>query len=175
MKKNIIWLLILSFLISCNSPAPLEYFSRCVLSTSYIEHFGAGEIRNILSLPPMVFNEKTKNLDSATYQKVIAEKIAVNKASLDKIKALKETTDAKDMMETSVGVYNLVIQDQETKYMQLAKWKDEHQMNDSLLFIKAIQLLDKDEKKVQNQLDLLWGYGKMYADHHQLDLSNTKK
>lgn len=174
MKKAIFLLSFLLFLISCDSPAPLEYYKRCVLNTVYLQHYGVTEILEILAKPPLKYNESKRNFDTVTYQQVVKDKMEYEKGLLKSVEDLKITTDAKQLIATSKEVYNTVLKGEQDFYLPLAKMKDD-KVADSTIHGQAFRMLEAPEKEVQTKLDLLWGYGKMYADSNGIDLSLQPK
>ncbi|PZP52119.1 MAG: hypothetical protein DI598_01510 [Pseudopedobacter saltans] len=174
MKKVVALLAMLFILVSCDSPAPLEYYKRCVLSTVYVQHFGVTEILEILAKPPLEFNSSKKDFDTVNYQQVVKGKIETEQKYLKEVEALKATTDAKEMITASIDVFKTVIKGEQDFYLQLAKMKDD-KAPDADIHTKAFSFLEQPEKEVQAKLDLLWGYGKMYADANGIDLTLQQK
>jgi len=174
MKKVVALFAFLLILVSCDSPAPLEYYKRCVLNTVYLQHYGVTEILEILGKPPLKYNESKRNFDTVDYQQVVKEKIQYEQSLLKNVEGLKATADAKKMIDASKDVFNTVIKGEQELYLPLAKMKDE-KADAADIQGKAFRMLDQPEKDVQQKLDLLWGYGKIYADANGIDLTLHKK
>lgn len=174
MKKIVTLIALLFVFVSCNSPAPLEYYKRCVLNTVYLQHYGVTEILEILAKPALKYNESKRNFDTVNYQQVVKDKIQYEEGLLKDVEKLKVTTDAKDLITTSTDVFKTVIKGEQDFYLQLAKMKDD-KAADSAIHSKAFLLLEQPEKVIQQKLDLLWGYGKMYADANGIDLTLQQK
>ncbi|WP_447641908.1 MULTISPECIES: hypothetical protein [Chitinophagaceae] len=174
MKKVVALFSFLLLLASCNSPAPLEYYKRCVLNTVYLQHYGVTEILEILGKPPLKYNESKRNFDTVDYQQVVRDKIQYEQGLLKNVDNLKVTADAKNMIDASKDVYNTVIKGEQEYYLQLAAMKDKKEA-DAAIQSTAFRLLEGPEQDVQKKLDLLWGYGKIYADANGIDLTLEKK
>ncbi|MFT4202771.1 MAG: hypothetical protein QM610_02550 [Chitinophagaceae bacterium] len=173
--KKIVAILVLSlFFVSCNSPAPLEYYKRCVLNTVYVQHYGTAEILEILQTPPLKYDESKKNFDTVSYQQIIRGKIEYAKTLLQDVERLKVTTDAKDMVAASKDALNTAIKGEQQYYLQLAAMKD-NKADSVEIRSNVFRLLENPEKAFQQKMDLLWGYGKIYADANGIDLSLEKK
>lgn len=174
MKKLVALFSFLFILASCNSPAPLEYYKRSVLSTVYLQHFGVTEILEILGKPPLKWSDGNKKFDTVTYQQVIQDKMAYEETLLKDVQSLKVTTDAKNMIAASIDVFQTVLKYEKEFYLPLAALKD-NKGNPADIQSKAFSDLEAPEKEVQGKIDLLWGYGKMYADANGVDLTLEKK
>ncbi len=174
MKRIVVFLFFLFVLVSCDSPAPLEYYKRCVLNTVYVQHYGVTEILDILGKPPLKYNESRRNFDTVNYQQVVKDKIQYEQELLKEVEKLKVTTDAKNMIDASKEVLNIAVKGEQDFYLQLAKMKDD-KTDAAAIQSSAFRLLENPEKDFQRKMDLLWGYGKMYADANGIDLSLEKK
>lgn len=174
MKKVVALFAFLLILVSCDSPAPLEYYKRCVLNTVYLQHYGVTEILEILGKPPLKYNESKRNFDTVDYQQVVKEKIQYEQSLLKDVEGLKATADAKKMIDASKDVFNTVIKGEQDFYLQLAAMKDKN-ANPADIQSAAFRLLENPEKAFQEKIDLLWSYGKIYADANGIDLSLEKK
>ncbi len=174
MKKVVSLFVFLGILAGCNSPAPLEYYKRCVLNTAYLQHYGVAEILEILGKPPLKYNESQKKFDTVDYRQVVQDKIAYEQGLLKYVEQLKVTTNARNMVEASKDIFNTVIQGEQAYYLPLAAMKD-NKADAAEIQSQAFRLLENPEKAFQQKMDLLWGYGKLYADANGIDLSLEKK
>jgi hypothetical protein len=129
MKKNIFFLLFIipyCLFTACNSATPENYFDRAVLSCNMMHGFASEGLKRELDNPSVKLVEGTKDQTTPMKRKeIIDSRTQYLESNLEKIKALKETDDTKNMLQASIALYEYVLPVYKNEYQQLAKLNDD--------------------------------------------------
>ena len=130
MKKVILLLmpaLCSGFFISCNTASPGDYFNTAILSVNMMHGFAGDGMHRQLESPSvkMVGNDPNKT-EPMKRKEIVESKIQYIEESYEKLKALKETEDSKEVLQASNALYSLVLPVYKNEYIQLARLYDEN-------------------------------------------------
>ena len=168
MKKLICpTLLIFSFfLTSCIETSPEKYFDVAVLNSNFLSGFGnEGHVRELES-PSLKLSDDEMAVTMKRVE-VIESKIAFVEKTVEKLKNLKETTDAVDIVQSSLDLYEYVLPVYKNEYLQLAKLYDQGASEDARQkYAEAI--MDKHSSRYEELYDKLITIGKLYAQKHNI-------
>lgn len=172
MKKHVSSFLVLScicFLSACSSNTPQTYFGLAVLDAMNMSTGFAGDgLSSQLESPSVKLVEGSKDKTVAMRrQEIIDNKIQFLEADLQKLKELKETPDTKDMLQTSLALYEYVLRVCKNEYRQLAKLYDDGAPKEQ---VQA--LTEKIHTNYYTGFDKLCkqlvSLGKPYAEHNHI-------
>ena len=170
MKKikltGIIYFCFCLFLISCSTVPPEKYFGIAVLNTNMLSGFANEGMYRQLESPSLKLGE-----DHGTVQmkriEVIKEKIKSIEENFEKVKDLKVTEDTKEMIQTSIALYEYVLPVYRKEYTQLAESFDKSVPEDRIKSeSKAIH--DKYFPGYDELYKKLTSTGKSYAEKNNI-------
>ena len=127
-------------LAACNMATPEKYFDIAVLNSNMSVGFAnSGQLRELES--PSVKLEEGKTEPVAMKRKeVVEEKVKWLEDAFEKVKALKETEDAKDILQASIALYEYMLPVYKNEYTQLAEAYDKGAPKEQIaLQAKAIE------------------------------------
>src|ERR1700751_885651 len=119
---------------SCNNASPENYFDEAVLNVNLITPFGGQAALQYLAHPSVKLVPGTKDQTTPmTRREIVDDQIQRVEGNLTKIKALPDSEETRDMVQTSIKLHEFVLPVYKTEYRQLAKLYDEsvHNKNDS--------------------------------------------
>lgn len=172
MKKYITSIAIILFgwllVAGCNTATPEKYFDIAVLNSNMFVGFAnEGQLRELESPSVKMVDGKTVAMQRA---EVLNAKIQYLDESYGKLKALKETEDAKDILQASSALYEYVLPVYKKEYTQLAELYDKNAPKDQIAAqAKAIQ--DKYFVGYDGLYQTLMGRGKVYAEKHNIKVN----
>ena len=109
--------------IACGKVPPEKYFNVAVLNSNMLSGFANNGMYRQLESPSLKLGE-----DHGTVQmkrnEVVRDKINAIEESFDKVKDLKETEETKEILRTSIALYEYVLPVFKKDYMQLAESMD---------------------------------------------------
>src|SRR6266481_5296133 len=115
-----------SFLFSCNDATPENYFDEAVLNVNLITPFGGQAVLNSFAHPSVKLVPGTKDQTTPmTRKEIVEDQIQRVEANLTKIKALPDSEETRDMVNTSIKLHEFVLPVFKTEYRQLAELYDE--------------------------------------------------
>lgn len=113
-------------LASCNNASPEDFFDEAVLNVNLITPFGGLAALNSLAHPSLKLVPGTKDqTTSMTRKEIVEDQIQRVEANLTKIKALPDSEETRDLVQTSIKLHEFVLPVYKTEYRQLAKLYDE--------------------------------------------------
>ena len=113
-------------LTSCNNASPEKYFDEAVLNVNLISAFWGQRAQYSLANPSVKLVPGTKDqTTSMTRKEIVEDQIQRVEANLVEIKALPDSEETRDMVQTSVKLHEFVLPVYKTEYRQLAKLYDE--------------------------------------------------
>lgn len=171
MKKNLaaITLFICSMAFTaCNTATPEDYFSRAVLNSNMMVGFANNGFESQLKQPSVKMIDGDVNKTAPMKRKeVVEDKINFFEEALGKVKGLKETDDAKAILQASIALHEFVLPVYKNEYMQLAKLYDDGAPAAQIeSFSKSIH--DKYYNRFEQGYNQLIAAGKLYAEKHNI-------
>ena len=113
-------------LASCNNATPENYFDEAVLNVNLITPFGGQAALYALAHPSVKLVLGTKDQTTPmTRKEIVEDQIQRVEANLTKIKALPDSEETRDLVQTSIKLHEFVLPVYKTEYRQLAKLYDE--------------------------------------------------
>jgi hypothetical protein len=157
------------FVTACNTATPEQYFDRTVLNSNMLVGFaGKGQLREMESpSATMGANGETVPLKRVDE---LNGKIKFIEDAFKKLKALKKTDDTKDMLKTSLALYEHVLPVYKREYLQLAKLYDDGAAKEQIQTL-AQSIHDKYYLRYDELFNQLIGYGKVYAERHHIEVN----
>jgi hypothetical protein len=173
MKKFFLPLLIGSFLLtSCDQTTPQNYFDRAVLSSNQMRGFaGTGGIERELRQPSIKLVDPARDETAQMTRKEVVElKLAFIEQAYERVKALPESEDTREMVYASLALYEYVLPVYKNEYLQLARLYDEKAPEREIeTFQRHIQ--DQYRPGFQSRMDTLLDAAKPYADRHGIKVN----
>jgi len=154
---------------SCNTATPEKYFDLAVLNTNMLTGFADdGEARQFES-PSAKMDDKGQAV-AMKRSEVIDTKLKFLEEDVKKLKGLKETPDTREMLQTSLSVYEYVLPVYKTEYVQLARLYDEGASKETIeAHVKTIH--EKYFPRYSELLARLISIGKIYAERHSIKVN----
>lgn len=174
MKKTILFLmpaLCGGLLISCGAASPEKYFNVAILSTNMMHGFAGDGMHRQLESPSvkMVGNDPNKT-EPMKRKEIVESKIQYIEESYEKLKALKETEDSKEVLQASNALYNLVLPVYKNEYIQLARLYDENATSETIQSYSQ-SISDKYYPTFVQLHEKLTAAGKVFADKHNIKVN----
>ena len=125
-RSALIVLVVGSLLASCNNATPENYFDEAVLDVNLITPFGGQAALQSLAHPSVKLVPGTKDQTTPmTRKEIVEDQIQRVEGNLSKVKALPDSEETRDMVQTSIKLHEFVLPVYKTEYRQLAKLYDE--------------------------------------------------
>ena len=150
---------------------PENYFDRAVLNCNLMHGFASSGLRRELESPSVKLSE-TGNGETIPMERkeVIDNAIASLETNFEKVKKLKETDDARDILQASVALYEFVLPVYKTEYQQLARLYDEDAAREEIdSLARFIEI--KYRSDFEKLFDRLTAAGKPYAARHGIKVN----
>jgi hypothetical protein len=155
-------------LTSCNNATPENYFAKAVLNVSLITPFGGQAALHALANPSVKLVPGTKDQTTPmTRKEIIEDQIQRVEGNLTKIKALPDSEETRDMVQTSIKLHEFVLPVYKTEYRELAKLYDEGGSEQERV-LKAQEIDIKFLAGFQALFNRLVELGKPYATKHNI-------
>jgi hypothetical protein len=174
MKKVTSFLVLMAcyclLLVSCTA-TPETYFGEAVLTSNTLVGFANNGLQRELDQPSVkMVNGDVNNPVPMKRKEVIDGKIEYMEEQLGKIKKLKKTDDTKELLETSINLYEYVFPVYKNEYQQLAKLYDDAAPNEQIQ--SATQSIhDKYYPRFDELYNKLIAIGKLYAAKHDIKVN----
>lgn len=115
-----------TLLTACTASSPEQYFDLAVLNCNMMHGFAGEGLRRELESPGVKLVEGTKDqTEPMKRTEIIDNKIQIIESNLEKIEKLEQTDDTKEMLQSSVALYQYVLPVYKNEYKQLARLYDE--------------------------------------------------
>lgn len=170
MKKTIASLLVLcwSFLLTaCNTATPENYFDRAVLNTNLFNDFATEQFTNMLVAYTVKHEGVQQNVTAA---EVIETKVLSIEKALKDVKALQETDETKEMLQTSIALHEYVLPVYKNEYKALAKLCDDGAAKEDIA-AKGQEISSKYAQQFDALSEKLTSLGKVYAKAHNINVT----
>jgi hypothetical protein len=113
------------FLSACNSATPEKYFEEAVLNTNILHTFGSQGALSDLAPPSLKLVPGGNNQTAPmTRAEIVQNQINLVEANLTKIKALPDSDETRDMVQTSIKLHELALTAYKGEYVELARLFD---------------------------------------------------
>jgi len=157
--------------IACNSATPEEYFGVAILNLNMMHGFAGTGLQRELESPSVKMIDGNKdNIAPMKRKEVIDDKIQILENNLEKLKALKETDDTRDILKASAAIYDYVLPVYKKEYTELAKLYDENAPTEKIQsYAQAIS--DKYYSGYEQLFQKLTTAGKTFADKHGIKVN----
>lgn len=160
------------FFASCDQTTPQNYFDRAVLSSNQMQGFaGTGGIERELKQPSIkLVNPARDETAQMTRKEVVEQKLAFIERDYERVKALPESEDTREMVYASLALYEYVLPVYKNEYLQLARLYDEKAPQSE---IDAFQSRIRDQYRdgFQSRMQTLLDAAKPYADRHGIKVN----
>jgi len=156
-----------SLLSSCNNATPENYFDEAVLNVNLITPFGGQAALYSLAHPSVKLVPGTKDQTTPmTRKEIVDDQIQRVEGNLTKIKALPDSEETRDMVQTSMKLHEFVLPVYRTEYRELAKLYDENGSQQERV-AKAREIDTKYSAGYQALFNRLVELGKAQRDRSQ--------
>jgi hypothetical protein len=165
-----VWIVVAlsSLLSSCNNATPETYFDEAVLNVNLITPFGGQAALQSLAHPSVKLVPGTKDQTAPmTRKEIVEDQIQRVAGNLAKIKALPDSEETRDMVQTSIKLHEFVLPVYQTEYRQLAQLYDEGGSQPERT-AKAQEIDTKYLAAYQALFNRLVELGKAYAGKHHI-------
>jgi len=153
---------------SCNNATPQTYFDQAVLNVNLITSFGGKAALYSFAHPSVKLVPGTKDQTTTmTRKEIVEDQIQRVEGNLTKIKALPDSEETRDMVQTSIKLHEFVLPVYKTEYRELAKLYDEGGSQQDRLS-KAQEIDTKYLAGYQALFNRLVELGKPYAARHNI-------
>ncbi|WP_118951611.1 hypothetical protein [Taibaiella helva] len=174
MKKTLysigilVWL---AFFSACNMATPENYFDRVVLNANGFAYFGGEGAMRILSMPPAKLKEgSTTETVQMTRKEMVEMSITQMEQNLEKIKKLPDDNEAREMVQTSLRLYDIVLPAYKNEYREMAKLFDAGAPKEQIEAL-AQRIDEKYYKDYEQVFTKLTELGKVYAGKHDIKVN----
>ncbi|MBL0359281.1 MAG: hypothetical protein IPP72_21525 [Chitinophagaceae bacterium] len=158
------------FFTACNTATPEKYFNQAVLNSNMMMGFAGNGMERQLEQPTakMVDGEVNKSAPMKR-KEIVEDKIKFLEEALSKVRDLKETADAKAILQASLALHEFVLPVYKNEYLQLAKLYDENAPKEQVQsFSQSIH--DKYFTQFEVLYRQLIADGKLYAAKHNINV-----
>jgi hypothetical protein len=154
----------------CSIASPEKYFDVAVLNSNMLVGFAnEGQLRELES-PSAKATDNKGGYAPMKRSEVIDSKIQFLEGNLKKLKGFKETTDNKDIVQTSLALHEYMLPVYKTEYRQLAKSYDRGASKEEIQS-GAQHIHDKYYARFDELYSKLISNGKVYADRHHIKVN----
>ena len=158
------------FFSSCSTPTPEKYFDVAVLNANMLAGFAGSALSRELEMPSMKMMGSTDEPVLMSRQEIIEDKISFSQKVLVDLKNMRRTSDANDILNSSIAMHEFVISVYETDYMTLAKMYDAGVAKEKIAaFDQAIK--EKHGSMFALHYENVIRGGKLYASKHTIPVN----
>lgn len=158
------------YFISCGTADPKKYFDIAVLNTNVLSGFADNGILRQLESPSVKLDPKSGQTLPMKSTEVLNSKIEFVETNLDKLKDLKLTDETKDMVETSISLFEYVLKAYKTDYTQLAGMYDNNSP-EAQINILSDSIHEKYYPRYTELYKKLIEIGKVYAEKNSIKVN----
>ena len=167
-RTVLIVLVVGPLLSSCNNATPENYFDEAVLNVNLITPFGGQAALYSMAHPSVKLVPGTKDQTAPmTRKEIVEDQIQRVEQNLTKIKALPDSEETRDIVQTSIKLHEFVLPVYKTEYRELAKLYDEGGSQQDRIS-KAQEIDTKYLAAYKALFSRLVELGKAYAEKHHI-------
>ena len=165
-------LLLISMLLiyGCSNTSPEKNFSIAVLNSNLLNGFAGNGLSRELESPSVKLSESGNETLPMKRTELIENKLTVVEESYHKVKDLKVTDDTKDIVSSSLELYEYVLPVYKTEYMQLAELYDKGASQDEIKSQTEL-IHERYFPRFKELYDKLIGAGKVYSSKHNIKVN----
>lgn len=171
--KHVAYLFILGLfltLTACTTATPENYFDRAVLNSNMFNDFASEAFtRQLVATTVHYEGDKSPRQPNPAQTMVDAKAQYIAKALKD-VKALKQTDDTKEMLQTSIALHEYVLPVYQNEYKALAKLCDDGGTKEDIASL-ALEIDNKYAAHFEELLEKLTNLGKAYAKQHNIPVN----
>ena len=157
-------------LVSCEDASPRTCFDRAVLNCNMIADFASKGLQRQLDSPSVKLTDVKTGASAPMMRKEIIDgKITFIEESLAKVRKLRQTDDAKDIVQASIALHEYVLPVYRNEYRQLAKLYDDGAPKEQIEAL-ASAISKKHGPEAAALFDRLTTAGKAYAARHEINV-----
>ena len=157
-------------LTSCYKPSPEKYFDIAVVNSNTLAGFADDGMLKELESPAVKIAGGSGKPPAMKRSEIMSAKIQIAEDNLKKVKLLKETGDTKDMLQTSIALYEYVLPVYKIEYTQLAALYDKR-ASKKLIQSQAQAIHDKYYAGYNELYTRLINIGKSYAQKNSIKVN----
>ena len=154
---------------ACSNPTPENYFDTAVLNTNIINDFGSETLTGQIVAMNVKYNGTTPNGPNAA-SKMIDSKVQYIEKVLKDVKGLKETDDTREMVQTSITLFEYVLPVYKNDYSALAKLSDQGGSKEDIESLGK-EIANKYGPRFDSLFSALTAEGKKYAADHKIQVN----
>lgn len=155
-------------LTACMPGSPEDYFDIAVLNFNLIHGFAGEGLQRELDAPTVKLVEGTTDKTVAmTRKEVIESKIQTIETNFEKVKQLKQTDETKEMLQSSIALYEYVLPVYKNEYRQLAQLYDEAASQEQIQSMQQ-QIEEKYSANFETLFNKLTAVAKPYASKNNI-------
>ncbi|CAN5719085.1 hypothetical protein BH10BAC2_BH10BAC2_17670 [soil metagenome] len=159
-----------SLFTACTSGSPEDYFDIAVLNCNMMHGFASEGLQRELDDPTVKLVEGTTDQTIAMKRKEIIEsKIETIETNFEKVKQLKQTEETKELLQSSIALYEHVLPVYKNEYQQLARLYDEAAPKDQIQSMEQ-QIEDKYYVNFETLFNKLTAAAKPYAAKNNIEV-----
>ena len=149
---------------------PENYFDRAVLNCNTMSGFAGPQLHRELENPSVKLVEGTKDQTTQMKRKeVIDNQIQYLEEGFEKVKSLKETDDTRDILKTSIALYEYALPVYKNEYTQLARLYDEGASATQITTLTQ-SIIDKYASGFGERYNAVMTAGKPFAERHHINV-----
>lgn len=172
MKSFSFPLIILSlccFLAACNRPTAGKAFDVAVLNSNMLIGFANGGMERDLESPSVKMGATKDEIIPMQRSEVVQSKLKFVEGNYEKLKGFTQTDDAKDIIQKSLALHELILPVYKNEYMQLAKLYDSNAPKSEVEKLRKT-IHDQYFLKFEAAYNALINSGKLYAKEHGIEV-----
>jgi uncharacterized lipoprotein YehR (DUF1307 family) len=153
---------------ACEQTTPEQYFARAVLNSNLLYGFaGSGMQRQLASPSVKLTDAKTGASAPMKRAEVLKDKLDSLQSNFEKVKALSNKDDTKEMIKASLALYEFALPVYRNEYQALAALYDSGAAAEKIAALEK-SIADKYAAKFQALHRELITAGKVYAAKHNI-------
>jgi hypothetical protein len=149
---------------------PEDYFGIAVLNSNMFVGFAGDGLLRQFDAPSAKMSETNGQPVAMKRSEVAAMNITFTQEAYDKLKGLKETAETKEMLQTSIAMYEYILPVYKKEYKELAALYDSGAPKEKLE-AQAKAIHDKYYAGYHMIYEKLIGLGKLYAAKHNIKVN----
>jgi hypothetical protein len=171
--KHVAHLFILGLFLAftaCTNPTPENYFDRAVLNTNMFNDFASENFTRTLASTAVKHEGVPATTIQNPAQVMVDAKAKYIEKALNDLKALKQTDETKEMLQTSIALHEYVLPVYQHEYMALAKLCDSGASKEDISAL-ALEIDNKYAANFEELFIKVTNLGKAYAKKHNINVT----
>lgn len=171
--KHITCLLLLGLfmtLTACNTATPENYFDKAILNTNMFNDFASENFTRQLVASTIQHTDVQLPKQIEPAAGIVKNKVLYIENALKGVKALKQTDDTREMLQTAIALHEYVLPVYKNEYTALAKMCDSGASKEDIS-ARALDIDNKYARHFEDLFDKLTSLGKIYAQAHNINVT----